>query len=661
MKLHKSAGGYPARWGHRAYIALGVGLLSLSAAWPVLAQTNRSNQPRFLNQPEELERALKIRGEKQLDEAKQWSVFHDFHFTDRFEESGIHFQTHAVEDAGKFYKAVHYDHGNGIAVADVDGDGLLDIYFTTQLGTNRLYRNLGGGKFEDITDQAGVGLPDQIVVGASFADVDNDGLPDLFVTTVRHGNHLFKNLGHGRFEDITKAAGLDYSGHSSGAVFFDFDNDGRLDLFLCNVGRYTTDVLGPGGYYVGYTNGFQGHLFNDRVEHCILYRNLGGSKFKDVTAEMGLDKFISWTGDATFTDLNEDGFPDLYVLNMQGDNHYFENQGGKRFVEKTPEYFPKTPWGAMGVKFFDFNQDGRLDLFVTDMHSDMTGLQTRISLRDMSAEFEKRKSEQWCSQENGDAYYQGMSNNVFGNAFYLNKGQGKFEEVSDRVGAETFWPWGISVGDLNADGYEDVFVAAGMGYAFRYGVNSVLLNEDGKRFVDAEFVLGVEPRANGRRTKVAFVLDCSGADKDHPICRGKTGRVPAYEAVSSRSSVVFDLDNDGDLDIVTNEMDDRPMVLISDLAQRKKIHFLKIKLVGTACNRDGLGTLVQVVAGGRALTQYHDGKSGHLSQSSLPLYFGLGEATSVDLIELIWPSGKKQTITKDIPVNTLFIVTEAGP
>src|SRR6202035_3379838 len=111
-------------------------------------------------------------------------VFYQFQFADRVKESGITFVHHIVDDAGRHYKAVHYDHGNGIAVADVDGDGLPDIYFTTQLGTNRLYRNLGGGKLEDITERAGVGLPDQIVVGASFADVDNDGLPDLFVTTV---------------------------------------------------------------------------------------------------------------------------------------------------------------------------------------------------------------------------------------------------------------------------------------------------------------------------------------------------------------------------------------------------------------------------------------------------------------------------------------------
>ena len=160
----------------------------------VIGRQPFTNNNSLLNQPEELKQALEKRGRQQFDASKNLSAFHDFTFKDRFAASNIQFRHNVVDDAGKFYKAVQYDHGNGLAVADIDGDGLLDIYFTTQLGTNRLYRNLGGGKFEDITSQAGVGLPDQIVVSASFADVDNDGLPDLFVTTVRHRNHLFKNL-----------------------------------------------------------------------------------------------------------------------------------------------------------------------------------------------------------------------------------------------------------------------------------------------------------------------------------------------------------------------------------------------------------------------------------------------------------------------------------
>src|SRR5256886_2309788 len=213
-------------------------------------------------------------------------------------------------------------------------------------------------------------MEDAIAVACSFADIDNDGDPDLFVTTVRHGNRLFENLGGGKFRDITAQAGVGYSGHSSGAVFFDYDGDGLLDLFVTNVGVYTTEEKGPGGYYVGRPDAFHGHTHPARAEASILYHNLGGNRFKDVTREVGLVD-LGWSGDATVIDPNDDGFPDLYVLNMQGANHLWLNEGGKRFRDETKDYFPKTPWGAMGAKVFDFDGDGRLDLFVTDMHSDM--------------------------------------------------------------------------------------------------------------------------------------------------------------------------------------------------------------------------------------------------------------------------------------------------
>jgi hypothetical protein len=602
-------------------------------------------------------RALSDLKQRQEEEAKTWKTFHNFQFSDQYAESGITFEHHVVDDAGKNWKPAHYDHGSAVAVADVDGDGLLDIYFVNQLGGNQLWRNQGHEEFENITATGGVGLENRICVGASFADIDNDGLPDLFVTTVRMGNVLFKNLGHGRFKDITQESGLGYVGHSSGAVFFDFNNDGLLDLFLANVGVYTTNATGRGGFYIAYQDAFAGHLKPERKEQSILYLNLGGGKFKDVSREMHLEH-QGWSGDASFCDFNQDGFPDLYVLNMQGDDKYYENMGGKGFQEKTAAYFPKTPWGAMGIKFFDFNNDGLMDLFVTDMHSDMTDRQTKAGKPTFSRAFEKRKSDEWCSVEWTDQFLQGASNNVFGNAFYVNQGHGTFAELSDKIGAETYWPWGISVADLNADGYEDVFVTAGMGYPFRYGINSVLLNEQGQRFVDSEFVLGVEPRKNNRIEKEYFTLDCSGEDKKHPLAYHKKGLLSVTGSISSRSSVAFDLDDDGDLDIVTNEQNDHPMVLISNLSDKRKIHYLKIKLVGTVSNRDGLGATVRVHCGAHTYARYNDGKSGYLAQSSMPLYFGLGDAEKVDRIEVSWPSGRKQSITEQIPMNTLTTITE---
>jgi hypothetical protein len=602
-------------------------------------------------------RFLEQNRQKQIEAAESWKAFHDFQFSNRYEESGIRFEHHPVDDAAKTYKAVHYDHGNGLAVADVDDDGKLDLYFVNQTGGNQLWRNLGGGKFEDITAEAGVGLNDKICVTASFADIDNDGLPDLFVTTVRMGNFLFKNLGKGKFKDISPESGLNAGRafHSSGAIFFDFNNDGLLDLFVANVGIYTTNDKGRGGFYRGRDDAFQGWRFQSRSEQSVLYQNLGGGKFKDVCKETGL-VHRGWSGDATFCDLNQDGFPDLYVLSMSGEDKFYENDRGQRFVEKTATYFPKTPWGAMGVKFFDWNLDGLMDLFVTDMHSDMTGAQIRTGDKDYSPRFEKQKSDVWCSIEWTPENLARASNCILGNAFYQNQGGGKFTEVSQRIGAETYWPWGISVADLNADGYEDVFVSAGMGYPLRYAMNSVLLNDFGQRFVDSEWVLGVEPRK--RLEKEFFTVDCSGEDKRNPLCRGRTGLVTIIGSTSSRSAAAFDLDNDGDLDIVTSEWSDHPQVLISNLSEKRQIHYLKVKLVGAASNRDGLGATVKVNCGLKTYTRYHDGKSGYLSQSSMPLYFGLDNAARIDRVEVLWPSGRKQTLKEKIPGNTLLTIAE---
>ena len=197
-----------------------------------------------------------------------------------------------------------------------------------------------------------------------------------------------------------------------------------------------------------------------------------------------------------------------------------------------------------------------------------------------------------------------------------------------------------------------------MGYPLRYAINSLLLNERGQRFVDSEYVLGVEPRKGNRIEKEFFTLDCSGEDKRNPLCRGKSGLITVIGSTSTRASVAFDLDDDGDLDLVTNEWNDHPQVLISNLSEKRQIHYLKIKLVGTNSNRDGLGAAVKVHCGPQIYTRYHDGKSGYLSQSSMPLYFGLDDATKIDRIEVVWPSSKKQILTEGIPTNTLLTVSE---
>ena len=266
-------------------------------------------QQRYAHPEEVLDPAwLSQRAQDQLGTVDRFQVFHDFRFQDLVHETGITFLNRVTDDSGKAYKPVHYDHGNGLAVADVDGDDLLDLYFTNQVGGNELWHNLGGGEFDNITTTAGVGLEDVISVTASFADTDNDGDADLYVTTVRGGNHLFVNDGSGRFDDATEASGLTHVGHSSGGVFFDYNRDGLLDLFLCNVGVYSADAQGQDGYYIGVADAFEGHLQPEqRNERNILYENQGNNRFVDVTEERRLiDE--SWTGDASPIDANGDGW-----------------------------------------------------------------------------------------------------------------------------------------------------------------------------------------------------------------------------------------------------------------------------------------------------------------------------------------------------------------
>ena len=213
----------------------------------------------------------------------------------------------------------------------------------------------------------------------------------------------------------------------------------------------------------------------------------------------------------------------------------------------------------MGIKFFDYDNDGRMDLLLTDMHSDMS--------EDIGPEREKLKSRmQWA-----ESYLQGGANNIFGNALYHNVGGGKFEEVSDRLGVENYWPWGVSVGDVNADGWDDVFITSGMGYPFRYGINTMLLNDRGEKFLDCR-VPARHRAADGRSDPHARGSTWTarrGRGRQRPRAAGGRAGSRVMTTLSSRSSVMFDLDGDGDLDIVTNDLHAEPMVLVSDLAAKQ--------------------------------------------------------------------------------------------
>ncbi len=600
-------------------------------------------------------------------------VVHDFLFTDARDASGITFTHHIVDDAGRAYKADHYDHGTGICAADVDNDGRTDVFFVSQRGSSELWRNVGNGKFTDITTASGLRTTDAISVGCAFADIDNDGLVDLFVTTARHGNRLYKNTGNGVFTNITAEAGVGYIGHSSGAVFFDYDGDGLLDLLVTNVGKYTGETKGPGDYFVGLDDAFHGHTHPDRAEASILYHNAGGGHFTDVSKAAGFDD-KSWSGDAAIVDVNDDGRPDIYMLNMMGENHLWLNVDGKRFRDDTKTYFPKTPWGAMGAKVFDYDGDGRLDLYITDMHSDMW---SEVSAGDWFMEF--AKSNPRAAPQ--DLFPTGTSQFVFGNALFSNHARSAapnsaYREVSDSLGVETYWPWGPSVDDVNADGWDDVLVIGGMNFPYRYSTNALLLNENGQHFRHAEFTLGLEPRTDGRTEQAWYTVDCSttGADRGSKACTTCTGpgaseagchpdntagHFTMTASRGTRSSVIFDLDGDGDLDIITNEFNAMPQVLINSIAAKHTVNRISVRLRGSKSNRQGLGAQVTVVLPDqRRVLKLMDGKSGYLSQSDLPLYFGLGTADRAASIEVRWPTGKVQTLSGPVKAGQTIEIVE---
>ncbi|HND51089.1 MAG TPA: CRTAC1 family protein [Pirellulaceae bacterium] len=559
-------------------------------------------------------------------------------FRDTARDAGIKFKMNFLPgEQGLKFKINLYDHGCGLAIGDYDGDGRDDIYFLNQLGPNALYRNKGDGTFEDVTEKTGVALDDRISVGATFADYDNDGDQDLYVTSTRGGNVLFRNEGGEKFVDVTDEAGLKHVGHSQTAVFFDYDRDGKLDLFLVQTSDWTTSTFNERERYFVGKGGDEGGLeavLGAPKEFNVLYHNEGGGKFADVTEKAGL-KGRGWAGDVAAFDYDEDGWLDLFVACMFGRAQLYRNRRDGTFEDVTLDVLGPTPFGGIGAKAFDFNNDGHLDLYCVDMHSDMwMGLDVSQSSLAAAKEAEKVKFKYFYGPKvDGSPMYEKLEQEaadllgikheevLFGNALYKNLGGGKFREMSAEADAENFWPWSIATGDFDNDGHEDAFVATGMGYPFYYWHNYLLMNTGREAFVDKSYALGIEPPSGGN-----FLSE--------PFHGTKYAR-------SSRCAATADFDGDGRVEIVTNNFNHEPYFFRNELPKK---HYVALRLRGVRSNRDAVGAVVRIVDGERTLTRQVHAAGGYLSHSSKTLHFGLGDSTKVPKLEVTWPDGRRQVV-----------------
>ena len=541
------------------------------------------------------------------------------------EHSGINFTNtlEYTEDLNP-YTFKNFYNGGGVAIGDINNDGLPDIFFCGNLVSNKLYLNQGGLKFIDITESAGLDSHGSWSTGVTMVDLNADGLLDIYVCksgapggTNRY-NHLYINNGDLTFTEQAQAYGLNILGLSVQAAFFDYDRDGDLDCYLLN-----NSIKSIGNYEVA--AGMR--LIPDSLGANMLLRN-DQNVFKDVTLSSGIySSEIGFGLGATVGDINLDGWPDLYISNdfFEKDYLYINQQDGT-FEDQLELFITETSMGSMGADVADINNDGHAEYFVTEMLPERRG---RLVTKTFFESWEQQK----IAQSKG--YY-----NQFGrNVLQLNNADGTFSEIGRYAGVEaTDWSWASLIFDMDNDGYKDIFVSN--------GIFKDLLDLDYQQFMSDPARVSTLIKSDDKSIQRIIEMMPSEAIPNYFFQNNGdltfTNRASDWKVsmpTFSNGSAYGDLDNDGDLDLVVSNFNMISEIYENTTSQESANNFLGIHLMGSGSNTKAIGTKIRLYVDDEVIYQEQNPGRGFESSVDYKLVFGLGESNSVDSLEVIWPSG----------------------